>query len=229
MSVIPNMTEYELINVDPEDIEELLLKVETSFNIQFSGEELTHIKTFGQLCDHISDKILLRNLDDCTSQQAFYKLRNAIVSVLPIKREMVTSDLLLNPLLPRKNRRSQIKKLEKCLGFKLNILRPAHWVTGFFGILLIVSIIGVFLFWSVGVLGVLLGVGGLWVSNQFGNEMDKMTIGQLAKKVTRENYAASRRHPGTFNKAEIEKILTNWFSDAFDLDKSKLTREARLF
>ena len=43
----------------------------------------------------------------------------------------------------------------------------------------------------------------------------------------RENYLKSRRNSKTFNKNEIEKALTNWFSDDLDLDKSKLTRDAK--
>jgi len=43
------MTNYELKNIDSEDIEDLLLKVETSFDIKFLDEELVHITTFGCL------------------------------------------------------------------------------------------------------------------------------------------------------------------------------------
>lgn len=51
------MTDYELKNIDSEEIEDLLVKVETSFDIKFGDTELIHITTFGQLCDHIADKI----------------------------------------------------------------------------------------------------------------------------------------------------------------------------
>ena len=44
--------------------------------------------------------------------------------------------------------------------------------------------------------------------------------------MTRENYLKSRRKENTVNRKEIEKILTEWFSDEFDLEKSELTREA---
>jgi acyl carrier protein len=47
------MTDYEIKNIDAEDIEDLLVKVETSFDIKFVGDELVQITTFGQLCDHI--------------------------------------------------------------------------------------------------------------------------------------------------------------------------------
>src|SRR3990170_6216426 len=105
------MTDCELRNVDPEDVEDLLVEIATSFNIRFVGKELVHIKTFGQFCDHITDKIQLVDSDTCTSQQAFYKLRNAIVSTLHIDRTAITTDLLLIDFLPRQTRRSRTKKL----------------------------------------------------------------------------------------------------------------------
>jgi len=53
------------------------------------------------------------------------------------------------------------------------------------------------------------------------------TIGQLAEKMTRENYLESRRNQKTFNKREMETILIDWFSDRLDLEKSELVREAK--
>ena len=221
------MTDYELKDIDSEDIGDLLVKVETSFDITFVGDELSHITTFGQLCDHITNKIQLDNSVDCTSQQAFYKLRDAISSTLQIDNKRISTDFPLSDLLPRQNRRSRTKKLEKYLGFKLNILRPPHWVTGTFIILLLASIVGLFFNWQIGLLGLTISITGTWFANKIGNELDLQTVGQVAEKMTRENYLKSRRNPKTFNKMEIEKVLTDWFSNYFDIDKSKLTKDAK--
>lgn len=221
------MTDYELKNIDPEDIEDLLVKVETSFDITFVGDELDHITTFGQLCDHITNKIQLDNSDDCSSQQAFYKLRDAISSTLQIYNKTISTNFPLDDLLPRHSRHSRTKKLESHLGFKLNILRPPHWVTRTLAIILLASFVGLFFNWQIALSGLALSMAGLWFANKFGNEIDLKTVGQVAEKMTRENYLKSRRNSKTFNKNEIEKILTDWFSNDLDLDKSKLTREAK--
>ena len=220
-------TDYELRNIDSEDIEDLLIKVETSFDIKFGDTELMDITTFGQLCDHIANKIQLDNSDDCTSQQAFYKLRDAITSTLQIDNKSITTDFALSDLLPRQSRRSKTKKLETHLGFNLNILRPPHWVTGTLLILLLASIVGLFFNWQIGLSGLVFSIAGLWFINKIGNELDLQTVGQVAEKMTRENYLKSRRNPKTFNKKEIEKVLTDWFSNYFDIDKSKLTKDAK--
>jgi acyl carrier protein len=221
------MTDYELKNIDPDDISDLLVKVEKSFDIKFGDTELMHISTFGELCDHIANKIQLDNSDDCTSQQAFYKLRDTISSTLQIDNKTISTNFSLADLLPRQSRRSRTKKLEEDLGFKLNILRPPHWVTTTLIIILLASFVGLFFNWQIGLLGLVLSFTGLWLASKIGNELDLQTVGQIAEKMTRENYLKSRRNSKTFNKNEIEKILTNWFSSDLDLDKNKLTREAK--
>ena len=221
------MTTYRLKETDPEDLEDLLLEVEKSFGITFVSNELAHIKTFGEFCDYIENKIELENSESCTSQQAFYKLRHAISSTLQIDNKTISTDFLLADLLPRQSRCSRTKKLEKYLGFNLNILRPPHWVTGTLAILFLASLVGLYFNWQIGLIALVFSIVGLWFANKVGNELDLQTVGQVAEKMTRENYLKSRRNPKTFNKKEIEKILTDWFSNDLDLDKSKLTREAK--
>ena len=222
------MKNIELKDIDPEDIEDLLIKVEDSFDIKFVDNELAHVQTFGEICDHIKDKIQLENTEGCTTQQAFYKLRTAIVTTLRLDKDELTTDTLLKDLLPRQTRRTRTKKIEGELDFKLALLRPPHFVTGFLVLLLLASFIGVFIKWQIGLTGLALSIGGLWLVAKTGNELDVKTIGQLAEKMTRENYLKSRRNPKTYNEVEIEKILTDWFSNDLGIEKTKLNREARL-
>jgi acyl carrier protein len=221
------MTGYVLKKNEIEDISELLMKVEKSFDIRFGKTELKHIATFGELCDHIVDKIQLDHFEDCTTQQAFYKLRNVISMKFGVNKKTISTDFQLIDLLPRQNRRLMIIDLERHLGFKLNILRPPHWVMVTFFVLLLLSLIGLFFNWQTGLLGLVFSIGGFWVANKYGNNLEVCTIGEVAKKMVRENYLKSRRNPKTFNKNEIEKILTDWFSDELGLDKNKLTRDAK--
>lgn len=221
------VTNYELKNISPEDIEDLLVKVERSFDLNFDDSELIHIRTLGELCDHITHKIQLENTDDCTSQQAFYKLRNAIAFTQKIDRKTIATTNSLDVIFPKKNRRTQIRKLEEYLDFKINILRPPHWVTWTLLFLFLVSCLVLFLNWKIGISGLIVCLVGARLSDTLGNEINVQTVGQLAHKITRENYLKSRRNPKTYNKNEIEKVLIDWFSNDLDLDKSKLTRETK--
>ena len=216
------MTDYELKDV-VEDVEDLLAKVETSFDISFVDNELINITTFGQLCDHITNKIQLENTTGCTSQQAFYKLRNAISSTFHIDSRIITADTALADILPRSDRRLKVEEIEKHLGFKLNLLSPPGWVTFMFVIIFIASIVGMFINWKIGFSGLCFSIIGNMVTNRNGNELNSQTVGQVVKKMTHENYLKSRRNPKTFNREEIEKVLIDWFSDVLCIDKSKLT------
>jgi acyl carrier protein len=221
------MTDHKVENIDSEDAGDLLVKIEKSFDIKFGDTELMHIKTLGELCDHIINKIQLDNSDDCTTQQAFYKLRDAITTLFSVDNKTITTDFPLDNFFPRQNRKEKIQALEEYLDVRLKILRPPHWLTNSLLILLLASIVGLFLNWKIGLSGLCISFGGLWLSNKMGKELDVQTVGQLAEKMTRENYLKSRRNPKTVNKNEIEKLLTEWFINDLGLDKSKLTREAK--
>lgn len=222
------MEDFKLENIDPDDIEDLLVKVEKSFNIKFERNELAEVKNFGEMCDHIVNKIKLDNLDDCTSQQAFYKLRNAISSELKIDRPSITREQKLVDIFPRNTRRSNLKKLDVTLGFKLNILTPPNWQTFSLLTILLLSLLGFFFSWEFAVLGITFSVFGFWLSAKTANEIKLETVGQLAEKMTRENYLKSRRNPKTYNRSEIEEILIDWVSIEFDLEKRVLTRDAKV-
>lgn len=74
----------------------------------------------------------------------------------------------------------------------------------------------------VGAIGILLSYSGFWFAQKVGKELHVKTVGELAKKITRENYVKSRRNPKTYNKNEIVNLLIGIFSENFGLDKSKL-------
>ncbi|RZK50910.1 MAG: hypothetical protein EOO87_18990 [Pedobacter sp.] len=221
------MEDFKLENIDPEDVEDLLGEVEKSFNIRFVGDELIGIKNFGELCDHIINKIQLENFDDCTSQQAFYKLRNAISTELKIDKKEITRQKKLEELFARKLRRSNLKNIEQELGFKLKILTSPGWVILPLVVIFLLSFICFFFSSKIALSGIAFSLLGFWIADLTANEIELENVGQLAEKMTRENYLQSRRNQGTFNKREIEKVLTDWFSDKLGLEKTELTRDAK--
>src|SRR5690606_31044243 len=98
------MTDHKVENIDSEDAGDLLVKIEKSFDIKFGDTELMHIKTLGELCDHVINKIQLDNSDDCTTQQAFYKLRDAITTLFCVDNKAITTEVPLDNFLPRQKR-----------------------------------------------------------------------------------------------------------------------------
>lgn len=220
------MIDIELKDIDPEDLEDLIIKIESSFGIFYEDQELAHIKTFGGLCDNIKGKIKLDKKDDCTTQQAFYKLKDALTNTITINPLEITPKAKLNKIFPRKNRISNIKLLEKNIGFKLNILEAPDYIIITLLILFTVSLIGFFFDWKIPLIGIVTSIFGFWLSGKIGKELCIDTVGELAEKMTQENYLKARRNSNTFNENEIEKLMTDFFSNSLYLDKSKLTRDS---
>ncbi|MCC7298672.1 MAG: hypothetical protein IT244_10100 [Bacteroidia bacterium] len=203
---------FKLKNIPTEDLEDVLAEVESSFGVQFESGELLHIGNLGELCKVIAAKIDGIDSEDCSSQQAFYKLRNAISTSLQIDIKEMAPNTALEALLPKKNRRGLTKKLEDTLGFELRILRPPNWVY----LVLVGSIIASFAVLFVqpmfGLIGLAFSSIGLYIANKTGRELKVQTLRQVAEKMTREHYREIRRNPHTINRKEIECILLDWFS-----------------
>ena len=111
------------IGIGVEDVGDVLELIENKLNIRFGKTELADVKTFGELCDIVLSKINLPQKDDCTSQQAFYKLRSAIVEHMAIDKIRIKPDTTLVELFKGNTPTNKIKSIENSLGFKLDILR----------------------------------------------------------------------------------------------------------
>lgn len=197
------MKKIELKNVDPFDIEDLLPKIERSFGIEFLENELEHIETFGEFCEFVEKKIELKNTNDCTSQQAFYKLRNALSEILKKDKEEIYPSSLIERTIPKNNRKKIIKQLEEKIDFDLNLLVVPEWLLTILLLFLFGSIITLFFFFKFGFFGIIFSLLCYWISGRFALIYEFKTLGQIAEKMTRENYLKSRRNPNSFNKNEI--------------------------
>lgn len=96
--------EFHLLNIDPDDISDVLAKVEKSFGFMFARTELESIKTFGELCDMVISKNQDESMDDCTTQQAFYKIKNVMGRSLHIGKENITPQTGLIQIFGREKR-----------------------------------------------------------------------------------------------------------------------------
>ena len=219
-------TNIELKNIDPEDIGDVLQRVEKSYGFKFSDTDLKYVQTFGELCDIITNKVQGENSNDCTTQQAFYKLRTALTLSAPAAKDHVTLDTFLEQLFPRQTRRRQVNSLDEQLGFKINILRPKHWVTLAFSLVFFTSLIGLYFSWQAGLIGMAVSILIYKLTYKFGKEMDIKTVRELSEKIAREHYRKVRRNSVTVNRNEIEKKVRELFMADLDLEEEVLTREA---
>ncbi len=210
---------------DVEDIEDLLKVIEESYDIRFEKNELGHVRTFGELTDHIISKIKLLDKDDCTDQQAFYKMRSAIEKIKTVDKSVVSPTAQLADIFPRETRRKDIKKIEKQLGFDLKALEPKDYVTYSILLLLLISLIGLFFNWRYGLVGLGVSIAAFWIADKTATEFKDKTLGELIERTTQLNYVKSRRHQGTVNKKEIHEKIRKLFVENLLLDDNELNRD----
>ena len=220
------MKYFELNEIESEEIEDLIFMIEDSFGFKFDQNELINVETFGELCSKVKVKIELENKNDCTGQQAFHKLKNAIESTMDTKSLKLTPKTKLESILPKQNRILETKKIEEKLGFKLSILRPRKWVTNILLLMFLGSIITLFIDWKIGLSSLIMSIVGLIIAQKTGKEFDLETVGDVTKKMVCENYIKSRKNPMTFNESEIDDVIIDLFHTYLDIDKSILNKKA---
>ena len=224
---LKNTPVVNLSNIDPEDVGDVLLKIERSFNIRFTDEDLTHIKTFGALCDLVVDKVKQVQSDSCTTQQAFYKLRNAINAKKPIEKCDLRPQTKLCELFPRDNRIEVVADLEEEMGLHMNLLRPKPGIVWAFVAALIVSVTVSLVYGVVGYIGTVISIAGLILAGKFGKELKVKTLGDLSEKIAREHYLKCRRDASTVNRGEVGEKVKELFADYLSLEPAALKKEAR--
>jgi acyl carrier protein len=213
---------YKLENVDPLDIVDLVIKLETSFHLKFNDEELKNVETFGDFCDVVTNKLEETNTNDCTTQQAFYKIRKALPQKSPL-----TPSTQLSELFPRKTRRQQVKHFESILGFKTDILAPKGWIIPIFILTFLASLFICYFSLLLGLSGLIFSGIAINITHKLGKELNVATLGQLAEKLSREHYLDVRRNPSTINQTEITQNIKALFKEYLDLEDDALTRDAR--
>lgn len=228
MRVTSNNTQaFNLNNVDPEEIGDVLVKIERSFNIRLDDTSCKDVKTFGKLCDIVVEKVKQTNNDSCTTQQAFYKIRNAINSTISPPKELIKPQTKLADIFPRDTRLQVIAEIEREMGFKINLLQPKQGIVGTFIFVLAASAVGFFYQPVMAFIGALIAITGLMLAGKFGKELKVKTLGDLAEKVAREHYIKCRRDASTVNRNEISQKIKELFTSDLYLEPSVLTRDAK--
>jgi len=213
---------YKFDNADLENIEDLIPSIEKMYKINFQENELAGLANFDQFCEKIVAKINLENVDNCTTQQAFYKLRKSIVDLGIAEKNELNIETKLKEIFPRKNRRKIVRSLEKNIGFELNLINPPQIISISLFILILVSIVFLFINLKFGILGIGISVLGFKLANKFGKEIEMKSIRELVEKITTENYLNVRSNKNTINRKELKSVITDWFADNLGIEKNEL-------
>lgn len=177
----------QLNNIDEDDISDLIVKIQKSFAIKLDNNTLSQVQNFGQLCDSIIDEVQLSAANDCTTQQAFYKLRSALKDTLKQANLAITPSTLLEDILPLRHRISTVKKIEHNLSIKLGLLQGSALINKLLAMLTITSIVTFFINIQLGFITLFVSILGFWLAGIFGKKLTLLTVGELSQKIAREN------------------------------------------
>lgn len=221
------MSRNALKNTDPLDIDEAIVSVEKSFSIHFDDEDFKNIKTFGEFCDLVEVKTNSQDLNDCTTQQAFYKLKRACKQVEISNIEDLNPRTDLRSIFPIECRKELVKKIEDNLGIKLNILHPPEVIENIFILTFLVGLLTLFIKFKIGVIALVFSYIGIKIAEKFGNKFRIKTFGELTEKVKNETYAIVRSRPKTTNKKEVRETVKQIFMNKVGFESKDLHDEAR--
>lgn len=205
-----------------ENIEDCIPSIEKMYKFKFEEGETQSVKNFDEFCDLIITKIDFENVESCTTQQAFYKLRNSLVEENIFEKEKIKPETRLKELFPRKNRIKLVKKVENNIGFKLNILLPPKFIFYTLVLLSATSLIFLFINFKFGFSGIAISIFGFYLCSWFGKELEIETLKELVEKITSENYLEVRTQKNTVNKSELKNVITDWFVENACIEKEKL-------
>ncbi|WP_184550698.1 hypothetical protein [Mucilaginibacter sp. FT3.2] len=206
-----NNQAFNLQNIDPEDLDNVLVKIERSFNISLEDTSVKDVKTFGKLCDIVVEKVKHVNNESCTTQHAFYKIRSAINCTITAPKELVKPQTKLEDIFPRDNRIVVINEIEREMGFQLNLLQPKQGVIAAFAFILMASLAGFFFQPILAFFGLAVALSGFALAGKFGKELKVKTLGDLAEKVAKEHHLKCKREAATVNRTEVAQKVKEIF------------------
>lgn len=224
---IMKLDDNQLDEYDDEAISDVIVKLEKSFGLQFETNAFYHVKTFGDLCDVFENRMNYDHRDDCTKQQAFYRVRKAISAIQSISEKDIKPESKLIDFFPYSTRRQKAKEFKSYMGTNIKILTYPGWLALTFLTGLLLSFAAFFFDWKIALAGTAFFILAFQIAERLGKDLALQTVRELTEKLTRENYMDVRRIKGTANRREVSGIITDTFSDALFIDKKYLTREAK--
>lgn len=109
------------------DLAELMTAVEDAFGFVIPEEDAAGLDTAGKVHEYVLAHRYRGKRQACLRSITFYKIRQAMMSVLHIPRKDVRASTELSAIIPRRRRRVW-RALQRASGFRLPRLRRSAWV-----------------------------------------------------------------------------------------------------
>ena len=200
--------------IDCEDLEDIIIKLQASFKVEFQSDKIENKITIQQLADKLISKLNLKEGNECTSQIVFYKLKKDLIEKLHLKDKDLHPKTKLRDVFPIKGRRQAWKNSIEDFAIHVPRLSPPTYLILTLALFFIAPIIiiptcsfvyGLILFAASCI--------GSKLANKFGKSLPTDDLGTLAKIISSENYLDSRKHLNNINTPEIKRHVYNMIID----------------
>lgn len=221
--------DHKILLLDKIDLADVVIeKVERSFGVHLTPNDLQQIHTMSDLCDTVHSKLKHEHNDACTTQHAFYILRNAITASTTIDRCSINTHTCLKDVFPEEERLQLVADIEGEMGLRLNVLQPKQSVITMLTLLFVLSLITLYFNWQAGAIGLTLFAAGSFMAKKRGKQLAVKTVGQLAEKIAREHYLKCRRDASTINRKQVNQKIRELFQQELHVD-SKLNQNTSFY
>jgi len=117
---------------------ELLMRIEEEFSIDLPDDEVSSVRTVGDLYEVVLSK--LKTTPDCLSSRAFYRTRGALTNSLGISRRRIRPSTDLEPLFPPAERKHLWNAVTEAIGLTMPRLQYTKiWKSRFMMIAIVFS------------------------------------------------------------------------------------------
>lgn len=219
------------------DMVDMVLRIEETFGIVIPDTEASQIVAIGDLHQSILQRLHENRSSKCLTARAFYRLRQGLVSETGVDRSAVRPDAPLNEVVPASLRRHLWPRLAARLALTLpSLCRPPRLTAAL--TLAIVAWIGLghFAMWTCHIPWPLwfhgISVAAIFVAvvatRPFATEVRGCrTVGDVAKAILRDNFAAISAELKTVNEREALESLLGLISDQLGVSRTELHLETR--
>jgi hypothetical protein len=142
-----------------------------------------YLLMFSGYTEDIENELDIQPVKKNSQDEIFFKLREAIAKNSIFEKSQITFDTKFEDLFPNAERRKQIKKLQKEIGFSITLLKPKPYLNILPALVLLVSTIALFLNGLVGLVGIGISMILFYVIQSFADQFAYETVGQVAEKI----------------------------------------------
>lgn len=223
------------------DSVELLIEVETVFDIKIPDKEAEKITTVGDFYEAVWDKIKDKKTDRCASAMLFYKLRKFLTDKYQFSPKDFKLNSNLNNIIPKDIRIAKWKEIQQDFSYRLPDLVRPFWLQQtmlYFGVIsilgtLILAIIAVTLFHTSKLYFVLPMLSSIFmiflnlISSPLKTEIEEKNIQSFIYTILELNYKQIHLSLGA-NRSEMEKIINQLICSKSGVPYEEIKPEARI-